>query len=488
MPAVSLLVSLACSPAASFAGPWIDPGDIGLRNDIQLLADAGVIGSPVTQWPLSWGDILSTDVVEPENLSDAEAAALVRVQRLARRARRTGDWRPAARLAVGSEALALRDFSDTPREAAEAELQLEWTGERTAIRLRGQYAADAEDGQDWRADGSYAGLALGNWMVAAAMTDRWWGPGWQSSLILSNNARPIPAFTIDRNSTAPFESKWLSWIGHWDFVALWGFLESDRAVPDARYFAMRATVRPARFLEFGLSRAAMWCGSGRPCGFSTFKDLLFGKDNVGDNVSAEDEPGNQLGGYDIRLNTAQWGIPFAIYSQRIGEDEQNLRPALFLTQFGIESWGTLGSLGSLRAYLEVSDTLCNGNVTGGGVPNTCYNHSTYATGMRYRGRTIGHTADNDAKIWTLGLLLNDSHDASWALTLKAGELNRVGEPDSANTVTPIKQKYLGADLLHARALWLGTLRAGLGVESRKTTLTNQTDDDWRVFLEWRQQW
>ena len=28
-----------------------------------------------------------------------------------------------------------------------------------------------------------------------SVTDRWWGPGWDGSLILSNNARPIPAIT-----------------------------------------------------------------------------------------------------------------------------------------------------------------------------------------------------------------------------------------------------------------------------------------------------
>ncbi len=475
-------------PLAGAAGPLSDPVDIGLRNDIQLLADAGVITSPVTQWPLSWGDILATGVSYPENLSAAEAAALVRVQRQARQARRTGEWRPGMRLAAGSETRALRDFSATPREPVEAELQLEWTGERTALRLQGQYVGNADDGQEWRADGSYAGLALGNWMLAAAMTDRWWGPGWQSSLILSSNARPIPALTIDRNSTAPFETPWLSWLGHWDFVALWGFLESDRDVPNARFLGMRATLRPARFLEIGLARTAMWCGSGRPCGFGTFKDLLLGHDNAGQNVSPESEPGNQLGGYDIRLNAAQWGVPLASYTQRIGEDEQNFRPALFLTQFGLESWASLGNLGNLRGYLEVYDTLCGGNMTNNGSANCAYDHPVYSTGVRYRGRAIGHTADNDSKIWTLGLLLNDSHDASWALTLKTGDLNREGPPDSANTLTPVKQEYRSADLLRARNLGPGTLRVGVDLEWRKTPSTDRTDQDWHVYMEWRQQW
>jgi len=230
----------------------------------------------------------------------------------------------------------------------------------------------------------------------------------------------------------------------------------------------------------------MWCGSGRPCGFDTFKDLLLGRDNAGQNVSVHDEPGNQLGGYDIRLTTAQWGIPLALYTQRIGEDEQNLRPALFLNLVGIEAWGSVGNLGNLRGYLELADTLCGGNLTNDGPPNCAYDHPVYSTGMRYRNRAIGHTADNDSKIWTLGLLLNDRHDASWALTLKTGDLNREGPPDSANTLTPTMRKYRSVDLLRSQDLGPGSLR--LGVDYERMSAADDTDQDWHVYMEWRQQW
>ena len=491
----ALAVALLLAPVVGTAGPWIDPGDTGLRHDIQLLADAGVITAPITQWPLSWGDVLAISEEPGRVLSTAEAAALARVQRLGKAARTTGEWRPSVAASAGTEGLTLRNFEATPREKGELDLGLEWTGKRTALRLQGQYVLDPDGGVDnpgdskeWRTDGSYAGIALGNWMVAAAMTDRWWGPGWQSSIILSNNARPIPAFTLDRNSTAPFESKWLSWIGHWDLAVIWGFLEDSGAVPNARFFGIRTTVRPARFLEIGLSRTAMWCGSGRPCGFSTFTDLLLGRDNAGDNVSAADEPGNQLGGYDIRLSAASLGVPVALYTQRIGEDEYNFRPSLYLTQIGAETWGQLGTLGTVRVYLEAADTLAGGDFTGDGQPNVAYNHPIYSNGMRYRNRAIGHTADNDSRIWTLGVLLNDVADRTWALTLTAGDLNRVGKPDTANTLTPVKQEYVGGELLHSRKLPLGKLSVSVGLESLKTPSTGATDDDWRLFLEWSHQW
>lgn len=483
---VAALVLVATSLGLR-AEPWLDPGDSGLRHDLQLLADAGVIGAPLTAWPLSWGDI-AAQVADRDRVPDSAAAALARVQARVRQARVAGRWQLQTEASAGADARLIRDFEDLPREKGEVAVGLERMGDRTAVKLVAQYVADPDDDRELRFDGSYAGLALGNWMFAGAITDRWWGPGWQGSMILSNNARPIPAFTIDRNSTAPFESKWLRWIGHWDFVTLWGFLENDRAVPDARFFGMRFTAKPARWLEVGLSRTAMWCGQGRPCDFDTFIDLLAGKDNAGDNVAAEDEPGNQLAGYDIRLSAAQLGFPVAIYTQRIGEDEQDFRPSLFMTQVGIEHWGGLGTLGDYRLYLEVSDTLCGGNITGGGKADVCYEHPIYATGYRYRDRSIGHSFDNDAEVWTLGAMLNDRHDGAWTASVAAGDLNREGEPSTTNTVAAVKTRYRSASLTHRRALPIGELQGSLGFESFDDRVTGQTDDEWRVSLNWRHTW
>jgi hypothetical protein len=478
-----LLVLVHAEPA--HAGPWLDPGDTGLRHDLQLLADTGVIGTPVTVWPLSWGDI-AVQVNGSTAVPEAAAGALARVRSRLREEGLASGLRLGVEASLGSNARLIRDFEDLPRQEGEIAAQAEWTGDRTALRLVAQYVADPDDDREWRADGSYAGLVLGNWMLAAAMTDRWWGPGWQGSMILSSNARPIPAFTIDRNSTAPFESKWLRWIGHWDFTTLWGFLEDSRDVPNARYFGMRFTARPATWLELGLSRTAMWGGSGRPDGFDTFLDLLLGKDNAGDNVSAADEPGNQLGGYDLRLTGAGLGIPVALYTQRIGEDEQDLRPSLFLTQAGIETWGRLGAVGDYRLYLEISDTLCGGNITGDGTPDCAYEHSIYHTGMRYRGRAIGHGFDNDAEVWTLGALLNTDAGNAWIASFAAGDLNREGAESTTNTVAAVKTRYRSASLVHRHRLAIGELQAAVGFEGFDNRVTGETDDEWRISLTWRQ--
>ena len=468
------------------ADPWLDPGDSGLRHDLQLLADGGVIGVPMTQWPMSWGDIELDDTAD-RMLSPAEQAAFGRVMARLRQEQR-GGWRPAAAAAAGGDGLVVRSFQDTPRSSLELGLGANWLGDRIALRGRAQYINDAEDGDEWRLDDSYAAVALGNWAFSFSATDRYWGPSWQSSLFLSNNGRPIPAIAIDRNLTTPFESKWLSWIGHWDLVALFGFLGRGSGGAGCTVF------RPARnnsVRQSGWKSAchARPCGAekGGPAGLDTFVDLLLGRDNAGDNVSAEDEPGNQIAGYDIRLTGAGFGVPVAVYVQRAGEDERDFLPQLYMTQIGAEHWGGFDNGVSYRVYGEITDTLCGGNITGPGTPDTCYNHPIYETGMRFRGRTIGYSADNDSELVTLGGLLNLNDESSLMLNTVFGELNRVENPDLRNSITADPLDYIGVNLFYQRSLPVGELRASVGYESFEGVILAK-DDNWRGFVEWRVDW
>lgn len=129
-------------------------------------------------------------------------------------------------------------------------------------------------------------------------------------------------------------------------------MESDRHVPNTRFFAMRINFKPFPSLELGLSRVAQWCGNGRPCSLSTFGKLFTGRDNRGQaGITPENEPGNQQSGFDARWSTRLFDVAIALYGQYIGEDEFN----------------------------------------------SVYNHSIYRTGLRYRGRVIAHGTDNDSR-------------------------------------------------------------------------------------------
>ena len=164
-----------------------------------------------------------------------------------------------------------------PREEGELEGSFEWLGDRFALRLAATVVADASDGKSVRPDGSYVGMTLGNWMLSAGYLDRWWGPGWEGSTILGNNARPVPSLAFDRKYTAPFETRWLSWLGPWSVNGFYGVLEGNREDVDHPHFlGLRVTAKPFDAVEIGLTRTAQWCGDGRNCDWDTFWNLVTG--------------------------------------------------------------------------------------------------------------------------------------------------------------------------------------------------------------------
>jgi hypothetical protein len=480
------MVALLLMPAPSAAGPWVEVGNSQLRSDIQVLADGGIITGAITTWPLAWTDIAASLESPGKDLTDYQRAALRRVRTEARKQMRTGSVDAHARVAWANDPIQFRSFEDTPREDGEVELGLTWTGDWAAIKLQGSWVDDPQDGKKWRADGSYLAFSLGNWMIAASTMDRWWGSGWQSSMIMSSNARPIPSISIGRNSTQAFETKWLSWIGPWDAYVFWGQMESDRFVPDANIYGMRVNFRPITSLEVGLSRTAQLCGEGRKCDFDTIMDSILGNDNRGDNVSAEDEPGNQLGGWDVRWSNDSFRQPFALYTQWVGEDEGGGLPAKYAAQFGTETWGQWESLGTYRFYLEWADTTCNFQAYKGSdkkVPNCAYNNGTYRTGFRYRDRPVASTFDNDSSVFTFGTMLTDNQDHIWQMKLGYGNLNRYGNPDKRNAVARTKKRYREIQLNHQREVGPINVKLGTGYLYLKNVNSGNTDEDFNVFVE-----
>jgi len=474
------------------AGPWIDPGDAALRHDIQVLADAGVIPGPVSTWPLATADLVSAVSSVPAGLTQVEQAALGRLRSKLRQAREVGTVQFLGHASAAEHPQKIRSFQDQPREDGEVGLGFDWTGERYAVRLQGQWVNDPEDGKKWRADGSYLGVALGNWMLAASTSERYWGPGWQSSLILSNNARPVPAFTLERNLTTPFETRWLSWLGPWDLAVLWGYLDDDRAIHDARVFSWRFNFRPLKSLEVGASVMGLWCGSGQDCGLDELGDMLTGSGGSG---PPEESEFDRLGGFDLRWSSRVLGTPFALYTHLIGEDfgdgsGRKVFPSKLLGQFGAETWGYHDGLGSYRFFMEWADSECDfslyRNVTGdggGGLPGCAYRNGKYRSGETYRGRSIAHSFDQDSSIYTLGGILNDVDDHSWYGTVAFGNINRRGA--NLSTVATNKTSYQAVQLIHSRPFGPLALGLGIGFEHRDDKVTNQTDDDVQAFMELR---
>lgn len=487
-------LSIACIVCACLftthsvsASPFVNAGDAALRQDIQRLADAGIIKGPVTAWPLAWGPV-AADIGNVGTETELPAAVLAALHRVRQRAvweTGTNELRFRARASFAEAPARIRGYDDTPRESGEIGGGLSWTGNRISVDIRGQVVDSPSDGEDYRVDGSSIAFALGNYSLSVNTLDRWWGPGWDGSLILSNNARPVPSISLDRNFTDPFASKWLQWLGPWDLSIHHGQFETDREIPNARFFGMRFNFRPLPSLEVGLSRTAQWCGNGRPCGLDTFTDLLVGADNIGgQGVTINNEPGNQLAGIDFRWSRALFGTQAAFYGQLIGEDEAGGFPSRYLGQFGVEAYGALSSGWVFHWFGEFAGTTCQFHESSE-LFNCAYNHAIYQTGYRYRGRSVGHGADNDARLVTTGVTLIDNDDNHWKALLRYGALNRGGLADPRNTVTPTPEDMASLDVTHSREFSYGLIEIGIGVEWTDGIAGASSGTSGRAFLRWR---
>jgi opacity protein-like surface antigen len=495
----SLLIGILIS-SVSLADPWAPPGDLILRHDVQLLADAGIIRSPVTTWPITWAtlnsDVSSAPNAVVEQLDGQQRAALARVRKRIATNRGLTGFQPSAEVSVRSDDFWLRTFEDTPREESELRVGGSWMGGRFAVRVQGSYVDQPDpDDQEWRMDGSYAAMVIGNHIISAGAIDRWWGPSWDNTLLYSSAARPVGALALERNVAKEFETKWLNWIGPWTYSLTWGFLGDDRVVENTRHLAFRVAFRPIQSLEIGLSRAALWCGSGRPCDADALWDIVRAEDNTDEGgVTPDNDPSNQLAAVDARWSSPIGDGPWALYTQWVANDETNNLPSQWFGQGGIEWWGELATrwiAGSYTAHIEATSTIAEFWESAPAYDGA-YNHGTYRTGYRYTGRSLGAAVDGDSISVSAGMSLVQEDDRSWNALVRWDNLNRKGDAmgaDAVHSVATEEQKTWGLQLSHRRGLsfgeWdLGYVSLGVGYQHSENEVSGGNEDDFHGFLQW----
>jgi hypothetical protein len=443
---------------------WIDAGDPDMRNDLQILSDAGVLSAPMTSYPLSW-DALAEDLqkANPANLEPWAQSALHRLSMRMQTAQSPDLHGQFAMSAYHTDEY-LNWYENFPQGNGEVLAQVGSQAGPLYYRLSVQGVVNPDDDHSGRLDGSYLAGKWGNWILSAGALDRWWGPGWGGGLILSNNARPVPALAIQRNRSTPFDLPVLRWLGPWTVTTFMGRMESDRDIAHPLMFGLRFAFKPTSGLEIGFSRTALWCGEGRKCTPRIFGKLLAGQDNQGTGANS-DEPGDQLAGGDLRWSFALLGQPLAVYGEWIGEDEAGGVPSRALGQFGIETWGGLGSSDrSYRIFLEFADTTSN-FYSSSPTYNYAYESHIYKTGYRYYDQPIGYSTDNDSRIGTLGLMIDLPDDRSASLILRQGQLNRDNQnlpAPAGNVVAPEKTNVTEAVVELNQDTSLGRFTLGVG--------------------------
>lgn len=474
--AAAIAATLLCASAARASQVWAEVGDGRFRSDLELLADSGVIDLPLNDWPIPIADIVNVmGKVDPDKLTvPALRQAYQRIEDAIRPTSEDYLHLGSVGLAGGSPGL-LRDYDTPAREYGDASAEVDDYGYRWAAELNFTYAVDPRDGQPARLDGSNITARFGNWLVSLNTLDKWWGPSYETSLILSNNARPMPALELDRATSAPLDVPILRWLGPWRFILYVATAEEHRPdVDNSLFFGNRISWRPLKFLEIGLERTTQFCGSGRNCGLTTWRNVLFGNDTTQYSGLAN-KPGHAEAGYEARINSPWSAVPLALYSQIIGNDEINRLPARLMKQYGIEGWLNLENGDTIKGFAEYSDSTCGAGRSGPGslgiAPGVgpqfgcAYTNSVFFAGYTYRGLNIADAAGPDAILRTLGLRWDRSAGDEWQLKVQSGHFDRGDLIDVYDLVSPSGSSlYDSAQVEYRRSLFGGNLSVQLGVE------------------------
>ncbi|WP_065188831.1 capsule assembly Wzi family protein [Shewanella woodyi] len=473
--------SLLLASFAALSAPWVDVSDIYLRADIQALADEGVITVPVNTYPLMWSGIaVDLDKVEPSTLTPALAKAFARVNFYYRNAvGNKGNTRIKA--AAATDPARFQHFGSDYREKGELQVSHEYLGERFAYKIAASANYDATDDKEFRLDDSYIAMALGNWMFTAGAIEQWWGPGFDSAMHRSNNARPLPSVMVTRNNAAAFETPWLSWLGPWTLTAGVSRLEEERAIANPLLWNFRSSLRPFRQLEIGLSWATQFCGEGEECSLeSALKSITGQRDCRAENVGEIgcSSYGNQMAGYDVRFSDTWFNVPFGIYYEKTCEDANGSAPwdivdcghaAGLDTRFSSDS-------AQYRLFFEYTDTMvaCGADDN---VFNCMYEHGDYRSGSRYYGKTYGSTYESDAIVYALGLIGQFENSKGLTSIVRYAQLNKDGSsPSHGWAPQPPKEDLLMLELSYRMPIWQGMMSVGGTVsQSEFEVEDNQTD-------------
>ena len=253
-----------------------------------------------------------------------------------------------------------------------------------------------------------------------------------------------------------------------------GKLEHSRTRSDALFFGMRIGSRPLTNLEIGFSKTSLFCGENRPCGFSSFSDMLLDKTDSGYNLS----------GFDFRSSHHIKNFPFVLYGQIIGEGISDNHLGLF----GLETWGPINDLDRLESYrvfLEAASTSCEFYNNDDSKYGCAYHDSLYPDGYRYEGVNIGHSADGDALVLTLGGIIVAQNSQLIKSSLSLGKLNR-----GSNYLYKVSQNnndFFKFDLGYEFDLFwfdipLGNFDVGLGLDVMKDKVNDTTQKDPRIYV------
>ncbi|HEY4714591.1 MAG TPA: capsule assembly Wzi family protein [Aquirhabdus sp.] len=388
---LSLMIAIglcACALEANAAG-LIAP-NMDLRQDLAWLSDRGVISLSLSTWPMSQEEIESSLAsARPSTARESHTIARIQQQLLGLK---TNAF-VSAQASTGNQefphAFAQSSYSDQSLS-----LGGRYSADNVDVRLQGNVEGNQQIADHSRVNvqGSYAAVKAWNQWLSVGQVSQWWGPGYDGSLIRSDAARPVTGLILQRADQSPFETRWLSWMGRWQYQLSAGQLAQYQSVPNAKLLGARFTMSPTPYLELGASRVIQWGGEGRPQSLSSLFDAITGtRDNF---LGTGHDPANQLGEFDFKLKLQPLvGLPSSIYGQLTGEDESGGLPSKHAYLLGLEGHSIWDNIGAVNWHLEGVNTFSEQNIK-----NIMYRHGTYKDGYYQQGYPLGHALGGDGKM------------------------------------------------------------------------------------------
>ncbi len=433
----------AISPVARAETPWAEQGDVQLREDVELLKAQGLIKGPAESWPLPWSQIIEgVEAAESSHVPPFVASAAARLRAHSGVAEQDTAYEVTA---GGTNRPALiRDFGYTAREKADVAVKVTNNLGNLTINYGVGYRYH-QTGPDYHFEPSNFVYRAGNWAVYGGFTPKYYGPGNDGALLISNSARPFPKLGIQRLYPYKPRPKFLRWVGPWRFDFYGGVLNETRLdVKNPIQFGMRFGFEPVRGLEIGLNRSLLICGAavpttkiipgdpngGRQCNTQAVVKALFP-------FISNTVPGDGLAGIDVSYTRRVGAVSAKLYFEAEGEDNAGIVVDQVGRKWGGSAAFPIGSGGtSARFYTEYTDTLALFVLLQKRAPGSFYGNNFFYTGKTYKGDPLGDSIGGDSDLLTFSLSVSDPANRRFYGSVRRGHFNKTGLASAAVSRTP----------------------------------------------------
>jgi len=301
--------------------------------------------------------------------------------------------------------------------------------------LTSQLSLNYNQNNTYTLDGSYLQYTSGIITFGVGSIGRNWSFSDNTSLILSQNARPTQSIYLKLENK--FNYDWLPSEANWSFESFNGINEGALNNTNSILTGFRAILTPVKDLQFELVQTSQWGGKGYSLGISNLKAAVFSDTNIGTNSNI-----NKMAGFGISYKIPTKMTPLRIYGQAIGEDEAGNLPSCYAYLAGLE-WKNMKFKYPITLGIETIDTRINRTKNGYCGPNTMYNNGTYS--YTNYGKTMGAAIDTEGtsknlfirsqisqnikvKLETKSIVINDNNWSGHRLSSdrQSGFINSLG--------------------------------------------------------------